>query len=101
VNAAFSPLGASATLVAPSGGTSASTTLPGIGGNACRIYNNGTVPVTIHFGQTAGTAVALATDTQIPPGAVEVLGMPNGCTDFALWGIGGAGSAVVQRGDGM
>jgi hypothetical protein len=97
----FSPLGASVTVVAPSGSSSASTTLPGTGGFAARVFNEAAVPITVRFAQVAGGATALATDLTIGAGLAEVVGIGFGTTDVAVYGIGGTGNVVIQRGEGL
>lgn len=97
----FGPLGASVTLAAPSGSSSGSTTLPGAGGFVCKVINESTAPVTIGFSGTAGAAVAVVAGPTINAGVSELVAMPFGTVDFALYGVGGTGSVVVQRGDGI
>lgn len=97
----FGPLGASATLAAPTGASSTSTALPGAGGFVCKVINESLSPVTIAFSGTSGGAVAVAAGPTINAGVSELVAMPFGTVDFALWGVGGTGNVVVQRGDGI
>src|SRR5215469_9867060 len=96
----FSPLGASVSVTAPSGSGSASTTIPGAGGDVCHISNTVAFPVSLVFSQTAGGAVGSGTGIIVPASAVSNVSMPIGTTDVSIWGIGGTGAVYVQRGSG-
>lgn len=97
----FSPLGATVTVTAPNGSSSASTTLPGAGGLSCKVTNLNTTPITVVFSQVVGGAAALVNSLLVNTGLTEIFSLPFGTTDVAVWGVGAAGSVVLQRGDGM
>lgn len=98
---AFSPLGASVAVTAPSGSSSSSTALPGAGGCAAQVYNASSAPVTIAFSTTSGGATATATTELISPSLTRVVSMPYNSSDVAVYGIGGSGTVYIQRGDGI
>jgi hypothetical protein len=97
----FSPLANAVTVGAGNGATSASTTLPGVGGDTCKVTNLNTVPVTIAFATVAGGATAIANGLVVNTGLTEIFSIPQGTTDVAAYGIGAAGNVVFQRGSGM
>ena len=98
---AFQPLGITASIAAPSGASSASTTLPGVGGSALRVYNATAFPITWAISTTPGGAAATGSSTTVAAGLTEVFSMPLGTTDVAVYGIGGTGTVYLQRGDGI
>jgi hypothetical protein len=98
--APFSPLGASVPIVYPSGSGSVSTTIPGAGGDSCRLVNTAAFPVSVIFGQNVGGAVATATGYILNASEDKVVSMPLGASDIAVWGIGGTGTVYAQRGGG-
>jgi hypothetical protein len=97
----FSPLGAALTLSAPNGSSSASTTLPGAGGDTCKVTNENTVPSTVAFSTVVGGAVAASTSLLVNTGLTEIFSIPIGTTDVAVYGVGAVGNVVLQRGSGM
>ena len=98
---AFSPLGASVTVVAPNGSSSASTALPGSGGFSCKVNNQCTGPVHVAFSTVSGGAAALANSLEVAAGITEVFGIPFGTADVAVWGEGVTGNVSFTRGDGQ
>jgi hypothetical protein len=100
--APFSALGANVAVTAGNGASSGSTTLPGSGGHSAKIYNSGTFPVVVKFSTAVGGAtVGAQTDGQVfAAGLTEIVSIPDGTTDVACWGIGGAPVVYIQRGEG-
>lgn len=101
IGLSWAPLGAAASLTPPNGSSSASTALPGSGGDSVQVTNTGTVAVAIKFSNVSGGAVATATGDFVIPGSTQrVIAMPIGTVDFALWGVGVSSTVYVQRGSG-
>ena len=97
----FSPMGAGLTLTAPSGSSSASTALPGVGGHSLKVTNGNTVPITVAWSTTSGGAAATANSLVVNTGLTEIFSIPDGTSDVAVYGIGAAGSVYLNRGEGM
>lgn len=96
----FGALGANVTIVGVTNATSASTPLPGSGGDTCSVLNLTGVPITVVFSQ-GGSAVAAGTESVVPASALRNLAMPEQTTAVAIWCIGtAAGNAILQRGSG-
>jgi hypothetical protein len=99
---AFGALGAPSTVSAPNGSSSASTPLPGLGGFSAKVINENASPITVIFSGVSGGAVATAnTGTTVNAGVSEIVALPYNTVDYAVFGVGGVGNVVVQRGDGI
>jgi len=96
----FSPLGAAVAVTAPSGSGSASIALPGSGGHSCKVTNTIAFPVSVTFSTVSGGAVVTATSIILCASESRVIGIPDGTSDCAAWGIGGTGSVYFNRGEG-
>lgn len=99
--AAFSPLGNALTLLAPNNSATASTTLPGQGGGSLKIVNEAAVAITVAVSTVAGGAVPTVNNFTVNAGISELMSLPFNTVDVAVFGVGGTGNVVVQRGDGI
>lgn len=97
---AFGGLGAPVAITAPNGSSSASTALPGVGGDACLIQNLMANSISVEFSNVSGGAVAGATNIIIRNASFRVVAMPIDTVDVAVRGLGGTGTVYFQRGSG-
>ncbi len=92
----FTPTPSYATL-SVSSGASSRVAIPT--GTVDVIYNTGSYPASILFGNSSVTATA--SDDQVPAGGWLAITVPSGATDLAGWGVGGATSLVISGGAGL
>ena len=93
----FAPTPAYVTATAPSGSSSAATLAPA-SSTVDIVYNTGSYPVSVRFGN--GSVAATATNDIVQPNSWLAF-TPGASTYFAVYGIGGSSSVVVSGGSGL
>lgn len=97
----FTPAGATISVSAPNGSSSASTTLPGAGfGGTVQVYDAGSVPIAFAFANIPGGATATASSTVVAPGTTAYFYIGTNAFDVAAYGIGGTATVYFQLGNG-
>lgn len=98
-NTAFSPLGATLTVVTAAG-TTAAQAIPGVDGDSMMVHNPNSEVKFIKFG-TSAVAAATVADIVIGANAYMPFAVPPGITHCTIFGATAAQSVYVMRGGGM